>query len=458
MSASPRTGALILAAGKGTRMCSRRPKVLHTLLGDSMLRHVVRALTPLFGESVWTVIGHEAEMVRAHGADRSMRFIEQTEQLGTGHALMTALPELEASGVERLLLINGDTPLITTAILERFMRETTDCDLAFASLTLPDPASFGRVLRRDGKVVAIIEAKDYDPVLHGPEPKEINSGLYIFDMQTIALLLPRLSNTNKSGEYYITDLVGLAAESGLRVEGLDCGDTSSLLGVNSPAELAKSEETLRAGIVQHLLDSGVTIHAPEQIRIGAESVVKPGAELTGPCEIYGKSLVQAEVRIESHCVLVNSRLAAGTVVRSFCHLEDADIGPDCIVGPFARLRPGTVMEQSAHAGNFVEMKNARLGHGAKVNHLTYLGDAEVGAQANIGAGTITCNYDGVSKHRTIIGAGAFIGSNSALVAPVNIGENAVIGAGSTITKDVEDSQLGVTRAPQRLLPWNRAKK
>ena len=452
MSVSPKSGALILAAGKGTRMCSRRPKVLHTLLGDSMLCHVTRALSPLFKESIWTVIGHEAEMVRTACSDMPMHCVEQAEQLGTGHALMTALPDLQAAGIEQLLLINGDTPLVTTATLKAFVRDAEGTDLAFATLTLKHPGSFGRVIRHNRKVVAIIEAKDYDPALHGPEPREINAGLYMFNLRTIAPLLPRLSNANKSGEYYITDLIRLAVEAKLMVSGLDCGDNPALLGINSPAELARSEELLRGLIVEERLNAGVTIHAPATVRIAPGAVTEPGAELFGPCELYGRTHIEADAVVESHCVIKDSRVGAGSVIRHYSHLEDAVVGPECTVGPFARLRPGAEMETGAHVGNFVEMKKARLGKGSKANHLTYLGDADIGPGANIGAGTITCNYDGVNKHRTRIGAGAFIGSNSSLIAPVEIGANAVVGAGSAISKPVPENTLGVTRAPQRTLP------
>ena len=366
---------------------------------------------------------------------------------------MTALPELE-NGCGRVLVVNGDTPLLPSAALRRFVTEAAGADLAFATLRLDDPGAFGRVVRdRVGQVAAIVEAKDYDEARHGREPHEINAGVYLLNVDTARRLLPKLTNDNKSGEYYITDLVALAVAEGMSVLGLPVeADTDAWLGVNTPAELAVAEESLRRRRAAELLASGVILHSPGAIRVSPFAEVEPGAELFGPCEIYGDSRVAAGALIESHCVLRNAVVGAGARVRSFCHLEDAVVGAACQVGPYARLRPGAVMEEESHAGNFVEMKKARLGKGSKANHLTYLGDAEVGPGVNVGAGTITCNYDGRNKHRTVIGAGAFIGSNTALVAPVTVGESALVGAGSVITKDVPAETLAVGRGRQVNVP------
>jgi len=447
-----RIGALILAAGKGTRMHSDKPKVLQRLLHDPLLRYVIDALRPLFGDDVWAVIGYQAEMVRKIFADGTVRFVEQREQLGTGHALMEALPVLEAAGCERILVLNGDSPLISSTLLENFLQRAEGADLAFAGLRLADPAAYGRVVRKDGRVVSIVEAKDFDPAVHGAATGEVNAGIYCLNLALAQELTPALSRENKSGEYYITDLVGLALARGYGVHGLDCGNDSRLFGINSPLELAQSEAFLREKIVRELLESGVIMHAPEMVRVSPRAQIEPGAELVGPCEIYGASRVARGARIESHCVLFDSSVDTGTIVRSFCHLEGARVGMNCAVGPFARLRPGAVMEESAHMGNFVEMKQARLRKGAKANHLSYIGDADVGERANIGAGTITCNYDGVLKHTTRIGAGAFIGSNTALVAPVTVGDGALVGAGSVITKDVPDGEMAIARGRQSNMP------
>ena len=447
--------ALILAAGKGTRMHSARPKVLQSLLGEPMLAYVEGALRPLFaddaeGVAIWAVVGHGADQVEA--AFPGLRTVHQREQLGTGHALAEALPTLRRSGASHVLVVNGDVPLLSTDVVRRFLDEAGDAAIAFASLTLEDAGAYGRVVRKGGDVAAIVEAKDFDPGLHGPDTGEVNAGLYLLEIEAISRLLPRLGNDNKSGEYYITDLVALGLAEGLTVRGIDCGRDESLLGVNSPAELARMEELLRARIASRLLASGVTLHAPDLVRVGPFAEIAPGAELTGPCEIYGHSRVAGGAAIESHCVLCDSVVRAGARLRSFSPLERAEVGEGCVAGPYARLRPGAVLEAGSHVGNFVELKNARLGPGAKANHLSYLGDEENGPAANIGAGTITCNYDGVHKHRTVIGDRAFIGSNTALVAPVEVGDDALVGAGSVITKDVPAGEMGIARGRQKNLP------
>jgi bifunctional UDP-N-acetylglucosamine pyrophosphorylase/glucosamine-1-phosphate N-acetyltransferase len=421
-------------------------------LHEPLLRYVLDALRPFFGEEVWVVVGHQAELVRRLFADGNLRFVEQLEQLGTGHALMESLPALEAGGCERIVVLNGDSPLVSPAILENFVRQAEGAALAFACLRLDDPAGYGRVARKNGRVLSIVEAKDFDPAVHGPFTGEVNAGMYCLDLDLAKTLTPALSKENKNGEYYITDLVELALAGGYEARGLDCGSDPSLFGINSPWELAQSEEFLREKIVRELLEGGVILHAPEAVRVGPRARIEPGAELSGPCEIYGTSRVARGARIESHCVLLDSSVDAGTVVRSFCHLDGARVGPDCTVGPFARLRPGAVLEESAHMGNFVELKQACLRRGAKANHLAYIGDADVGERANIGAGTITCNYDGVRKHKTVIGAGALIGSNAALVAPVNVGGGALVGAGSVITRDVPDGEMAIARGRQRNMP------
>lgn len=445
------TAAVILAAGKGTRMHSPTPKVLQRILEEPMLRYVYDALGSLCGERVFTVVGHGAEAVAKAFPSRADGFVLQREQLGTGHALGSAWPGVLDSGVEYVLVINGDTPLLRPEALTGLLDEsfTHKADLAFITLTLEDPGAFGRVLRKDGQVRAIVEAKDFDPGLHGPDPREINAGIYCLKTASVAPLLPLLGCNNKSGEYYITDLIGLAVERNLRVLGLNMGDDPDLMGINTPLELVRAEERMRERIVAAHQNARVIIRAADSVRIGPDVSIAPGAEITGPCELYGRTRLEAGSRVESHCRLTDATVGQDAALRSFCHAERAEIGPGCTVGPYARMRPGAVLEDGAHIGNFVEMKNARLGKGAKAGHLTYLGDTQIGAGANIGAGTITCNYDGKKKHVTYIGEGAFIGSNTALVAPVSVGSRALIGAGSVITKDVPDDHLGITRPPQR---------
>lgn len=441
--------ALVLAAGKGTRMHSPRPKVLQTILNEPMLYYVYAALEPLFNENVLTVVGHGADMVEAAFPEMADRLVEQSEQLGTGHALQVAWDAVKETGATHCLVINGDTPLVTEDALKRLVEVAGCCDLAFMTISPRDPASFGRVVRsKDHHIKAIVEAKDYDMNVHGPVRGEVNAGIYLLKIESMESLLDELKNENKSGEYYITDLVELAVQKGLTVDGVQCGDDLSLMGINSPRELLVAEKALREQIVENLIDEGVLIHNPDTVIIGPAVSVEPGVEIFGHCEIYGESTVRAGARMGSYNYITDSNFETGCDVRQFCHIEGAEVGPDCWVGPYARLRPGAVLKKGARVGNFVEMKKATLGEGAKASHLTYLGDAEVGSGANVGAGTITCNYDGKNKFVTTIGEGAFIGSNTALVAPVTVGRDALIGAGSTITKDVPDESAAIARGKQ----------
>lgn len=441
--------ALILAAGKGTRMYSDKPKVLQTLLGETVLHYVYRAVEAVLGDRILTVVGHGADMVADLYPDKRDGFVMQEPQLGTGHAVQVSRDALRAQGAEYCMVINGDTPLLTVEALEKLAARAGQADVAFLTITPKDMASFGRVVRNEsGHVTAIVEAKDYDMSVHGPARGEVNAGIYLLRLDAVAPLLEELRNDNASGEYYVTDLVGLAVERKLRVDGVQCGDDVNLMGINSPRELVQAENTLRRRIVEGLLDSGVLIHNPDTVIIGPDVVVEPGAEIFGHCEIYGKSRVAAGARLGSYTYIRDASFAPGCVVREFSHIEGAEVREGAAVGPYARLRPGAICGANSRVGNFVEMKKAELCEGAKASHLTYLGDARVGAGANIGAGTITCNYDGKNKFHTEIGEGAFIGSNTALVAPVTVGRDALVGAGSTITKDVPDQGTAIARGRQ----------
>ncbi len=467
--------ALILAAGKGTRMNSDKPKVLQNLLAEPMLAHVLRALRPLFKDSIWTMIGHKAEQIRDAFAHEDLFFIVQAEQKGTGHALLTAMPTLVEKKISYVLVVNGDTPLLSTRVVKKFMDEALDpihkteiasTEIAFASIFVPYSNSYGRVVRlgevggvvgeASGDVLAIVEAKDYDEEMYGFPTGEVNAGLYMLYVPTLVKLIPMITDKNKSKEFYITDLVKLAVKHGHSVRGILCSDAqeegTSLMGVNTPTELIEAEMLMIQRHVAHALSRGVLIHSPQNVVLGAEVVVEPGAEIFGPCEIYGKSSLAKGAVVESHCVLRDAVVEEGARVQNFSHIQQARVGKNTSVGPFARLRPGAELEEKAKVGNFVEVKNATLEKGAKVSHLSYIGDATVGADANVGAGTITCNYDGKNKHKTDIGAGAFIGSNTALVAPVKVGKGALVGAGSVITKDVPEGQLGISRSVQKVLP------
>ncbi|WP_419784519.1 bifunctional UDP-N-acetylglucosamine diphosphorylase/glucosamine-1-phosphate N-acetyltransferase GlmU [Maridesulfovibrio sp.] len=443
--------ALVLAGGKGTRMHSDSPKVLKTLLGESMLYYVYKALKPALGEDVFTIVGFESGQVEKAFPAMKDRFVLQEEQLGTGHALQMGWGRIMDAGVEYCLVVNGDTPLIQEQVISDFLAAVKEegSDLSFMSITPDDPASFGRVIRdKDGHVTAIVEAKDYDEGVHGPVSGEVNAGIYCLKITVVDSLLSKLNNNNNSGEYYITDLVDLAVECGMNVTAVNAGNSIDLMGINSPFELAQAENALRLRTSERLLKSGVTLHSWESVVVGPGVEIEPGAEIFGPCEIYGRSKIERGAVVESHCRIVDSFVSGGALIKAYSHLEEAQVGPECMVGPYGRLRPGAVLEEGSKVGNFVEVKKAVLGKGAKASHLTYLGDSEIGAGTNIGAGTITCNYDGVNKHKTVIGEGAFIGSNTALVAPVTIGKGALIGAGSTITKNVKDGDLGVARGKQ----------
>ncbi|MFP5239152.1 MAG: bifunctional UDP-N-acetylglucosamine diphosphorylase/glucosamine-1-phosphate N-acetyltransferase GlmU [Acidobacteriota bacterium] len=447
---TPTVGALVLAAGKGTRMYSEEPKVLRTLLGEHMLGYVLDSLKPGFDDRIHVVVGFRAESVRKAFPQLEGRFVLQERQLGTGHALQCAWNDITAAGYEYVLVVNGDVPLATSDELEGFVaRACADqADVAFLTIQLSDAGAYGRVVRHASGHAAIVEAKDYDEAVHGAATGEINAGVYLLRVATVEHVLFSLSNANRGGEFYITDLAELVAKNGGKVQAVCRGRDVNLLGINNARELIEAEEALRSRIVESWLDRGVVIRQPGSVRIGPHVTLTPGCEICGPCDILGESVVQAGAVVEPHCFVKNSRIGPRCVLRAFSHAESAQMDQDSQAGPYARLRPGAVMREDSRVGNFVEMKKAELGAGAKASHLTYLGDAEIGPGVNVGAGTITCNYDGKNKFKTVVKAGAFIGSNTALVAPVTVGENALVGAGSVITMDVPDGGLALARGRQ----------
>ncbi len=448
-------GALVLAAGKGTRMYSSAPKVLQQLLGEPMLSLVYRALEPVVGSRIWTVVGFGADQVASAFPEMNDRFVLQEPQLGTGHALSSAWPVLKGEGLTWCLVINGDAPLVSAEALQGFADQVTasGAALGFMSLSLDHPGAYGRVVRaQDNRVTAVVEARDFDTALHGPDCREVNAGIYCLRLEAVEPLLAGLTSDNAQAEFYITQLVDLCVGAGQEVLAVNCGQDQALLGINSPLELVQSEERLRQKLVATWLDRGVVIRQADGVRIGPGVHLEPGASVTGPCEIYGSSRIESGAVVESHCWIRDTDVGKGSRICSFSHLLQARVGQDCVVGPYARLRPGASLMQDARVGNFVEVKKSLLENGVKVNHLSYIGDATIGAGANVGAGTITCNYDGKNKHQTHIGAGAFIGSNTALVAPVTIGDRALVGAGSTITRDVPEDALAVARTRQSNLP------
>ncbi len=449
---------VILAAGKGTRMKSARPKVLHPLLGEPMIRYPVRAALASGAERVVVVVGHGADEVRGALADLPVLFAEQGEPLGTAHALRAAGGVLETFDGP-VVVLGGDTPLVSPATLAApatALVAQGGEGMALLTLTLEDPTGYGRVLRgADGRVRAIVEEKDAGPEERGV--REVNSGVYAFDRRVWGFL-DTLSNQNAAGEYYLPDVVRRYLEAGLPVAAVPAPDPAELLGANDRAQLAVLEGILLDRLRRRWMRSGVRMHLPETIylepsvRLAPDAVLEPGVVLKGATEI-GEG-----ARIGAYSVVADSVIAPGAEVRPHSVLEGARLAAGAVAGPFARLRPGAVLEEGAFVGNFVEVKKARLGPGVKAGHLAYLGDAEVGEGTNVGAGVITANYDGERKHRTVVGRRAFLGSNSVLVAPVTIGEEAFVAGGSTITKDVPDGALAIARGRQKVLEgwvWRR---
>ncbi len=445
---------VILAAGRGKRMYSDLPKVLHPIAGKPMLARVIDLALSLLPSQCVVVIGHGAEQVSAAFAGHAgpLAFALQSEQLGTGHAVKMALPHLPSEG--RTLVLYGDVPLTEAATLRRLLDTPAD-DVALLTDTLVNPTGYGRIVRdAAGRIQCIVEEKDASA-----EQKalcEINTGIVVLPNARLAGWLAELKNGNAQGEYYLTDVIGLAVRDGVTVHGVGAPASWQVAGVNNKAQLAELERIFQANQARALLDAGVTLADPARIDIRGELRCGRDVSIDVNCVFEGDVTLGDGVSIGPNCVLKNVSLAAGVQVAAFSHLDGAQVGADARIGPFARLRPGARLAEDVHIGNFVEIKNSALSAGAKVNHLSYVGDADVGAKVNVGAGTITCNYDGVNKFRTTIEAGAFIGSGTMLVAPVTVGAGATIGAGSVISKDAPAEQLTVARAKQLSLSgWQR---
>lgn len=443
---------VILAAGQGTRMRSALPKVLHPVAGKSMLGHVLNCGRLLEPKAMHVVIGHGAERVReAVGAD-DVQFVVQEQQLGTGHAVAQALPNLSA---ERVLILYGDVPLIERTTLDRLLAKVADDRIALLTVVLDDPTGYGRIIRdASGAVQAIVEQKDASEAQR--QIKEGNTGILAVPGARLADWLQRLSNDNAQGEYYLTDIIAMAVADGLLVDTEHAADPMEVQGANDRAQLAMLERHYQSRAARRLMAQGVTLLDPARFDVRGEVTAGRDVEIDINVILEGRVVIEDDVRIGPNCVIRNSILRRGAIVKANSHLEGADVGEGADCGPFARLRPGAVLGARAHVGNFVELKNARMGEGAKAGHLAYLGDAQIGARTNIGAGTITCNYDGANKHQTVMGEDVFIGSNSALVAPVTLGDRVTTGAGSVITQDVDADSLAVGRARQRNIHgWQR---
>jgi bifunctional UDP-N-acetylglucosamine pyrophosphorylase/glucosamine-1-phosphate N-acetyltransferase len=439
---------LVLAAGKGTRMKSSRPKVLHPLGGIPLLHHVLRTAAALSPSSIVVVVGHEADAVEhAVAGIPTVSCVRQEPQLGTGHAVLQG-EALLAGRHGTLLLLSGDVPLLREDTLRSLYRHHAATAAAATVLTteLADPTGYGRIVRENGRIVRIVEQRDATP--DEQVVREINTGVYAFDLAPLFGALREIATGNSQGEYYLPDLVSIYRRRGLVVETLSVSDPDEVRGVNTQAELAALAGRIRAERVAALMAGGVTVLDPAttyvdvDVEVGADTLLHPNVHLEGRTRVGSRCEVHAGTRV------VDSTVEDGVVLRNHCVLTQAHVGPGAVVGPFAHLRPDSILGEAAHVGNFVELKKTVLGPGSKANHLAYLGDATIGEGVNIGAGTITCNYDGVHKHRTVIEDGAFIGSDSQLVAPVRIGRGAYVGAGSSITKDVPPDALAVARAGQ----------
>jgi bifunctional UDP-N-acetylglucosamine pyrophosphorylase/glucosamine-1-phosphate N-acetyltransferase len=443
---------VILAAGQGKRMHSNLPKVLHPVAGKALVRHVIDAARALSPVSLCVVYGHGGDIVRAALPADDLSWALQEPQLGTGHAVQQALPHLDPAGMT--LVLYGDVPLTQVDTLKRLLHAAGD-GLAVLTVTLADPTGYGRIVRDDaGRVVRIVEQKDATEAERAI--REINTGIMAIPTARLAGWLAGLSNNNAQGEYYLTDVIAAAVAEGVPVAAAQPQGEWEVLGVNSKVQLAELERIQQLRIAQRLLENGVRLADPARIDVRGDLTCGRDVAIDVNCVFEGAVVLADAVDIGPNCVLKNVRIAAGARIAAFSHLEDAVVGPDCIVGPYARLRPGAELGPEVHIGNFVEVKNSTIAAQSKANHLAYIGDARIGQRVNVGAGTITCNYDGANKHLTVIEDDVFIGSDTQLVAPVTVGRGATLGAGTTLTKDAPPDALTVSRAKQMSLAgWQR---
>lgn len=447
---------LVLAAGKGTRMRSDLPKVLHPIGGKALVQHVVDTARQVGGEQILIIVGHGAEKVEEKMAAPDVKFVLQAEQLGTGHAVQQALPHLRADAT--VLILYGDVPLTRAETLEKLVAGVSDHQMGLLTVNLPDPSGYGRIVRdQKGAVVAIVEHKDATD-----EQKtipEINTGIMAVKAAHLQRWLPQLKNNNAQGEYYLTDIIAMANADGIAIHIEQPDAVEEVEGINNRQQQAALERYYQKQKAAELMVAGVTLLDPSRIDIRGSLSVGRDVVIDVNCVFEGDVVLGDGVVIEPNSIIINSRIGNNSHIKAFSHIEDSVLAEGCDIGPYARLRPGTQLADGVKIGNFVETKKAVIAQGSKVNHLSYIGDAQVGSKVNVGAGTITCNYDGVNKFKTEIGDNAFIGSNSALVAPVKIGEGATIGAGSIITKDVETQELAIARAKQRNIQgWERPTK
>ncbi|ANH69001.1 bifunctional UDP-N-acetylglucosamine diphosphorylase/glucosamine-1-phosphate N-acetyltransferase GlmU [Mitsuaria sp. 7] len=450
---------VVMAAGKGTRMKSSLPKVLHKLAGRGLLQHVLGNTAALDAQARIVITGHGAEQVEAAVGGEGVRFVRQEPQLGTGHAIQQTIPALVAGG--STLILSGDTPLISTATTRALVEACGGEKLVLLTIEYADPTGYGRIVREGEAVKAIVEHKDASDAQRAI--RECYTGIMAAPTEALKRWVGQLTNNNAQGEYYLTDIVAMAVAEGVSVVGVKTRDETEVLGVNSPSQLAQLERRFQLVQAETLMTAGVRLADPSRFDLRGTLSCGKDVEIDVNCVFEGDVTLGDGVRIGANCVIRNATIAANARIHEFTHIDGeaagASVGEGALIGPFARLRPGAQLGAEVHIGNFVEVKNSTLAKGAKANHLAYLGDATVGERVNFGAGSITANYDGANKHRTTIGADVHVGSNCVLVAPVTLGDGATIGGGSTITKEVAPGQLAVARGRQTAISgWSRPKK
>jgi bifunctional UDP-N-acetylglucosamine pyrophosphorylase/glucosamine-1-phosphate N-acetyltransferase len=446
---------VILAAGKGTRMRSNLPKVLHPIAHQSMVEHVIDTARSVNADNLYVVYGFGGELLTERLKGDDLTFVEQAEQLGTGHAVDMASPFVKDD--EDVLVLYGDVPLTKVSTIEKLLGAKQEGGMALLTVNLANPSGYGRIVRICNNVVGIVEQKDANA--EQLTINECNTGILLANGGDLKRWLSNLSNDNAQGEYYLTDIIAMAHGEGKSINTAHPDTEIEVEGANNRVQLAALERAYQLRKAQELMINGASLRDPSRIDIRGNVTVGSEVQIDVNCIFEGEVSLADDVSIGANCIVINSQIGKGATIKPNSIIENAIIGEDCSAGPFARIRPGTEMKANSHVGNFVEMKNTTMHEGAKAGHLSYLGDADIGKKANIGAGTITCNYDGVNKSKTIIGDGAFIGSNASLVAPITIGKMATTGAGSTIVKDVADNELAVARGKQRNLSgWKRPTK
>ena len=446
---------IILAAGRGTRMYSDMPKVLHKVAGKTMLGHVIDCAKQLSPDAIHVVIGHGAELVKSTFDEEEIIWCIQDQQFGTGHAVQQALPNIDEQ--QNILVLYGDVPLLNIDTLKALVEDLANNELVFLSAKLKDPTGYGRIVRHNNKVQRIVEQKDADNETLAIN--EINSGILASNTAKLKHWLSQINDNNAQQEYYLTDCIELAVKEKENVEAIVCENDEEILGVNNKLHLAQVERIFQSRIAEQLMCKGVTLIDPARIDVRGRLETGKDVEIDINSVFIGNNYLGDEVVVGANSVIINSQISSGTRIYANCHIENAIVGEQCELGPFARIRPETVLEENVKVGNFVEIKKANVKTGSKINHLSYIGDSELGKNVNIGAGTITCNYDGANKHRTIIGDNVFVGSDTQFIAPVTVGDGATIGAGSTITKDTPKEKLSLSRSKQITIDsWQRPQK